>query len=123
MGRREIPSTDSDIDHGQIDFPTDKLTIGQLRRQKIGLSFDDQIPEVDILETMAVEQCLARKAFLLAHGRRDEQAEVRQDLLRMLQKDYAKLGISSSFAETQQLVRIFEQAAVTQARAKSPKSR
>ena len=110
------------LDITRIDFPTDHLTIGHLRRlqpdpdvHSFAAGDLEKMLEVGVMPSMDVEQTLAQKAFAQAAGQPDP-GEDRLDLIRMLNDEYRRLKLSTGIHQTRQLVRDFEKAAAAQAK-------
>jgi hypothetical protein len=107
------------LDLNLIPFPSDKITIGQVRREQPEL-FDDPLEfsrthmdAFNIGATIRDELVLVDNAFA---GRQDRQAEdERREILHRLNDDYCRYGVSSGMQQTQQLVRDMEAAAQRQA--------
>jgi hypothetical protein len=103
-----------------IDFPTDRLTLGQLRRfqPEVFETLDGDVTDIEALPTFDLERALARKSFALALGLPDPHPDDdRQVSIRTLDRDYRRYSLSSGLQSTQQLVREFERAAAEQAKA------
>lgn len=106
------------LDVQSIDFPTDRLTLGQLRRLQSELweSIDGNLAEVEAISLFDLERTLANKAFALALGIPDPHPEEEwRDAVLMLDRGYQKHGLSTGPHQTQLLVRDFERAAAAQA--------
>ncbi len=119
------------FDLSKIEFPTDRLTVGELRKRQPRL-FDllihrsHNLNSVLVTATMAVEQELAFKAFARAAGLPDPDPNLvtsPSELMRMLDQDYRRQGISMGYQQTKQMVREFEKAAAAQGRASRGASR
>ncbi len=106
-----------------IDFPSDRITFGQIRRYEPDLLDEGNILKSDLsaLDVIAIhyiEQNWARKVFAKAAGLPDpEPGMARQDTVDELNRAYKEYGISSGLNETRELVRRFESAAAAQGRA------
>ena len=116
----------------KIAFPTDRITIGDLRRvyaseiAEDAKTWNKQFASsrlltgragTDMGSTLADERALANKAFLAALGRPDNPVEDREEMIRSLARDYVRFGLASGLEHTRQLVRTFEAAAAAQAQA------
>lgn len=132
--RSTFPGTGLDVT--KIAFPSDQLTIKDLRRY-MPTAFDLSAGENNLYDVegrfnrVSLETCLGAiidKERELAHlaycnargitppkelGNRDEGAEV-------LAVDYIELGLASGSHHAEQLIRAFEQAAAEQARQQAP---
>jgi hypothetical protein len=110
------------LDLAKIDFPTDAVTLGQLRRRKPELLTRDGLTEADLRDleiagTIDAEITLAEKAFLKTLGQPyPDPGDTRGVLFRMLNQDYCELGLSTGPNQTRQLMRAIESAAVEQAK-------
>lgn len=129
-----MPSHSARIDHAAIRYPSDKVTVGQLRARQPellnGLSgppfTSKPISVLDIVATMALEQKLAEKAFATAARLADPDPDPlagRGEIIDMLNEDYCRYGISSGLRQTREHVRAFEGAAANQAKAPRGASR
>ncbi len=113
------------LDLKPIAFPTDRLTIGDLRRDQPVLFSQEGLFRsyssssaglLNVLTAMLSERILAEKAFAKAAGQADRWAsEERREHLDALNEYYVRLGLSSGPRATRELVRQIEQAAVAQA--------
>lgn len=109
------------LDQSKIDFPTDKVTLAQMRRLSpeffdsgAMVYWENELPGV--LTTHQIEQELAAKAFARAAGTpRPSLCRPRELLIDLLHGGYQELGLSTGKQQTKQLVRRFEDAAVAQA--------
>lgn len=105
-----------------IKFPSDAITLGQIRVQEPNLFCPHVLDrlhadEIDAVATHRWELRLAEKAFAEVLGLpnplpRDD----RRGVVQMLNEAYKQYGISSGMHQTRQLVRDIEAAAVEQAR-------
>jgi hypothetical protein len=109
----------------RIDFPSDHLTVKDLRHLfSDSLDTDDitaseHPKELDNLQTLIrAEDLLAQRAFALALGRpaKDYWPAERQDSLAALPEMYAQFGLATGEQQTQLLVRQLEAAAAAQAK-------
>ena len=108
-----------------LQFPTDALTIADLRRDQPILfseeglfrSYDDSLAtSMNVLTYMLSERILAKKAFANAAGLPDLwPQENRRDEILDLNEYYVKMGLSKGLEQTKQMVGDFEQASVRQA--------
>lgn len=110
------------VDFAALPLPTDRLSLGQLRRRQPTI-FDRfsewRIPAdlLEILATVHLEHVLARRAFAASCGSPDPHPETdRRELIRLLNDDYRRYGISFGLEHTRQFVRDIETAAEGQAR-------
>ena len=110
------------IDLSAIALPSDHLTLGQLRRRQPTIFDRFRVPRIsaDLLEALAtvhLENTVARRAFAAACAQPDPHPEEdRGELLRLLNDEYCRYGISSGLQQTRELVRALEAAAVRQAK-------
>lgn len=115
IGMAQKPALDLSL----IPFPSDQITVGQIRREQPDL-FEDALEfsrsHLDAFNagaTIRDELVLVSNAFA---GRQDRQTEdERREILHRLNDDYCRYGISSGLQQTQQLVRDMEAAAEGQA--------
>jgi hypothetical protein len=105
-----------------LAFPSDRVTLGQLRRRQPTI-FDQaskfRIPagSLEILATIHLENIVARRAFAAECNLADPSpTEDRRELIRLLDADYRRYGISSGIQQTRQLLRELESAARKQGR-------
>jgi hypothetical protein len=117
------PSSRPKLDLSTLAFPSDQVTIKELRSVQPHLFAGDDPdagavnPAVIVFATIAVERVLARKAFAAATGLPDPHPdEDRRELVRMLDSDYRRYGLSRGRHHTNQLVKSFEMAAADQAK-------
>lgn len=123
--KQEVPP----LDVTKIDFPSDKVTVGQMRRLQpesftqanfVKLRGD----EIPIVSAMCLEEMLAQKAYASAAGLPDPYPDDdRLESIRWLYDEYAQYGLSSGVKHTRELVRGFEKAAVQLAKAALGQSR
>jgi hypothetical protein len=119
MGRGdEIPR----VDFGTINFPTDSITLGTIRRHEPDMFTMDGIggatSNVQAIATLFHEEILAEKTFAVAIGRIDPHPDMpRPFLVRLLDGAYRAYGISSGPKQSVELVRGIERQASEQARA------
>jgi hypothetical protein len=108
-----------------LQFPTDALTIGDLRRAQPKLFSEEglfrdfdigPIYSLDAITFMRSERILAQKAFAVAAGLPDPwPKEDRGVEIEDLNRYYVQMGLSHGLRETGQMVRAFEKAAAQQA--------
>lgn len=120
------------IDFTVIDFPTDKITVKDVRRAyKLGYDlwwesrFDDHIGEYrrhmsldDAIDALIhYERDYAEQAFLQALGVpvREGREYVLQDVVDTVRSEYLKLGLATGDHQVAELVRGVERQAVAQA--------
>ena len=125
--------SESQLDHVGMQYPSDNVTMGQLRARFPELFngkaiYSNRLSSLtlDIVGTMALEQALAEKAFAKAAGLPDPDPDPlvsRREAMRMLNEDYRRYGISSGPQQTRELVRSFEAAAANQGKAARGTSR
>jgi len=121
------------VDHTRMDYPSDRVTVAQLRARFPELLNGNGLYKselssttLDIVATMALEQSLAAKAFAKAAGLPDPDPEPlvnRRETVEMLNEDYRRYGISSGIQQTRELVRSFEAAAASLGKAAKGSSR
>ncbi len=112
------------IDFSRLVYPTDRLTIGQLRVVEPDLFARDDVLEFEKTwndaEPMAgllLEREIAHKAFAAALGLPEpHDRESRDELVEMLGGFYGRFGLSSGPKHTAELVRSIESQAVDQAK-------
>jgi hypothetical protein len=110
-----------------IAFPTDQITIGQLRQRQPQLFTEKGIfgparkgysarGQIDAFTAMESERRLAQKAFAAAAGQPDPHPDVdRMEERRYLNEEYVAYGLSSGPQQTNQLIRDIESSAARQA--------
>jgi hypothetical protein len=114
------------LDLSRISFPTDRITLGQLRREEPAVFtsshlLEGHLTDIGALSTLHVEITLAEKAFAKAAGRPDpHRDDNRRELIRLLDHDYRAYGMSAGLRSTQELVRAFESLAAKQGRTHLP---
>jgi len=120
----------ANLDLSIIRFPTDQVTIGQLRREHPRLLADwnalgkTQFCQMNITATMMGEMALAEKAFAAAAGEPDPHPDnLRLEQIRYLDMDYRRYGISRGYQESLRLASDIEKAAETQAMGRSGRAR
>jgi hypothetical protein len=100
-----------------IPFPTDLVTIGQLRKSDPELFKSDRIQSSDLLELAVMpavlwEQEIVAKARIASLTHTDPFPDVSfKHLIQMLNKEYCELGLSLGLQQTKQMVRDFVKAA------------
>jgi hypothetical protein len=109
-------------DFSNISFPSDKITIGQLRKEQPdvfterSLYNDAPARDLNAFNTILCELGLAKKAWAKALGKPEpEPNEDRLEEIDMLNDDYVRYGLSTGIAKTRELVRTFEKAVAEQA--------
>jgi hypothetical protein len=116
------PPSEHRLDFAALPLPSDRVTLGMLRRRQptvFDRLSDWRIPAdlLEILATVHLENIVARRAFAAECKQPDPlPTEDRRELIRMLNDDYQRYGISSGMQETRQLIRDLEAAARQQAR-------
>ncbi len=113
---------DLELNLATLGFPSDRVTVGQLRRRQPTI-FDQssafRIPagSLEILATVHLENVVARRAFAAECNLADPfPSEDRRELIRLLDAEYQRYGISSGIHQTRQLLRELEAAARKQGR-------
>ncbi len=106
---------DFNPDLSSIEFPTDRITLGQMRRLEPGLMTsgremaNQHLINADAICTMAIEQRLAKQAWAQAIGMPGvDRLDEREDDLAHLNEIYTMYGLSSGENQTQEMVRRFE---------------
>ncbi len=108
-------------DFSTIQFPSDRITIAQIRKEQPYMFTRDALGEAhagnfDAVNTIRCELILAEKAWAAALGRPDPQPDChRLEEIAMLNDDYVRYGLSTGIWKTRQLVRDFEKAVAAQA--------
>jgi len=109
----------------KVRFPTDAVTMAQVRRDQPELIYSDKellnpyrrITNVHILETMRTEHILASKAWAKAIGLADPfPTHHRREEIGFLIDDYQRYGLSTGANQTKELIRVFEKEAAHQAK-------
>jgi hypothetical protein len=115
------------FDHLAVEFPTDRITFGQMRRaepQDFGPQHFDKLKGCDTFATHSWELMAARKAFAAAAGLPDPHPGVdRGQIISTLNDAYKEYGLSTGLEMTRQLVRDLESAVANQGRAMGGKGR
>lgn len=112
-----------------LRFPTDVITLGQMRAREPGLFRPNAMDrlrarEIDAIVTHRWELRLAEKAFAEVLGLPNPLPnDDRRSVVEMLNRAYKLFGVSSGIQHTWQLVRDFESAAAEQARGIAGRSR
>jgi hypothetical protein len=108
-------------DFSTISFPSDRITIGQIRQEQPDTFAEDGLFTAHAtyflaISTVLCEQGLAKKAWAAALGQPDpEPNEDRLEQITMLNDDYVRYGLSTGIAKTREMVREFEKAVAKQA--------
>lgn len=107
-----------------LQFPTDALTIADLRRRDQPKLFEESLfrsydnspaTSMNVLTFMLSERILAQKAFAAAAGLPDPWPdENRRDEISDLNGYYVAMGLSKGLEQTKQMVRAFERTAAQQ---------
>lgn len=113
-----------DFDLSAIEFPSDQVTVSQLRKRQPTLlncleHHPDNINQLEVIGTMAIEQEFALRAFAREAGLPDPYPNPltgRSETISILDKDYRRYGISNGPAQTKQMIRAVEKAAAAQVR-------
>lgn len=114
-----------DLNQDEIQFPTDRLTILDLRsrfpedfRYSWAPKSVSQMAFVNrLLPAIELERELALRAFCETVGKRDypRNREPRHELVDLLASDYRQLGLSTGEKMSAELIRDFERQATAQA--------
>lgn len=113
------------FDPTMIAFPTDAITIGQMRANEPGFLDDlnerpGNIAGMEPLATHHLELWLANKAYAAAGGLPEPMPQVdREETIELLDHAYVKFGLSTGMATTREMVRMVEQAAAAQAKGRA----
>lgn len=118
------------IDYTSISFPSDRITVRDIRKAHpdlIDVEGDHFFGEPEAADTVGnvilLERLLARAAFEAALGKSgnviNERGLSRADCLEDLAPLYATYGVASGPEHTEQLVRDFEAQAAAQAKGQS----
>lgn len=115
------------VDFESLSYPSDRLTIGDIRRTEPQLFAHDDPNVLDkawqdseIAVMLWAERGLAHKAFAKAAGRPDPHSGLgtdRSDLMQALADTYRRYGLASGPKLTVQMARDVEKQAAAQARA------
>jgi hypothetical protein len=132
--RSNFPGTQLDLT--KIAFPTDRLTVKDLRRYcptafdlpageghlyDVEGLFDRVSLETVLGAVLDAERQLAHRAYCKARGMPPpQQLSDQEGLVESLTADYAAMGLSSGPRHAEQLIRSFEEAAAKQARQHAP---
>lgn len=116
------------LDASTIDLPSDRVTVGQIRRRQPYLftseGYRQSLLDIDVIAIADVEVALAAKVFAATLKLPDPRPhDDPRDLVDILNTSYREWGLSSGMQQTKQLVREFQEAAVRQAKALRGKSR
>ena len=119
-----------EIDLSKLSFPTDSLTLAQIRRfegtraASARTFLDEGLGTLNIASILNSEIVLAEKAYAKALREPDPRPfHIRSEMIDLINDDYKQLGISSGHHQTRQLIRDLEQAASDQANKHVAKSR
>lgn len=109
-----------------INFPTDRISFQQIRRQDPFLSeprrLDCLATDVEVVATHAAEVDLAERAYSRALGKSPPRNQPgffprEMTIIDVLDPSYKRLGLSQSVRETKRMVDDFERQAAAQASA------
>ena len=123
------PKRTPHIDFSAIQFPTDTISFGQLRKvfpESFTLDgvLNGRPQDIIPTSTLHLEMTLAEKAFAASAGIPDPHPEDdRLVAIAMLNEDYCRFGISTGLQQTRQLVTAFERQASLQASSAKGRSR
>jgi hypothetical protein len=110
------------LDLSKVRFPTDRLTIGQLRAEQPDIYTSKNLRgrasvDANVFATMITEIEFAETAFAKAVGLPAPYPnESQPERISWLNVDYKRYGISTGAQATRQLAREIEKAAVEQAK-------
>lgn len=111
------------LDEATIEWPSDHVTYGRIREiEHDRMDWDGanhlhaRVSELDIVAANICERTVARAIFCKAMGWECVYEVVpRRDVLSELEPVYKKYGIASGSAQTEELLRRIEEAAIAQA--------
>lgn len=110
------------LDLSAIRFPTNRVTIAQMRSEQPGVFAEDylraeHLSDLNVVATIRIEIELAETAFAKALGLPEPRPhESQAGRVSRLNEDYKRYGISTGIQATRQLAREIETAAVEQAK-------
>lgn len=111
-----------EIDLKTLSFPTDRLTIKEIRAAEPDLFATAEVLELDrsfarsdFSAMLSLEREVADRAYGEAIGSPDPEAEDRAYLIELLTQQYEGHGLSTGPHQTEELVREIERQAVDQA--------
>lgn len=122
--RMEMPPAEvPQCDMSAIAFPTDAISLGEMRRRDPQLFTrqalrDDVVSDSEVLCILGIEMKIAEKAFARGLGRADPypRPEDQRDVLaEELNWAYCEFGLSTGMQATRELLRQVEAAAEAQA--------
>ena len=106
---------ESESDISSIEFPTDRITLGDMRRTEPGIMLNerallDRHPvNIDAIAAAQIEHILALKAWAAASGRSDPKPlRSRRGSIEFLAQVYKDYGLATGRRQTEELVRRFE---------------
>jgi hypothetical protein len=109
------------FDPAAIVFPSDAITLGQMRRHDPEVFTFDRLTDahadsIDAVATHGLELVLAERSYARAAGLSDPHpGDNRSETISMLNDAYKEYGLSTGMQQTRQLVREFEAQAARQA--------
>lgn len=102
-------------DFSTVEFPSDRLTLGQIRRQEPEImtshrQMGDRHPaDIDALDACRMEHILAKKVWAKVVGMPDPHPRhIRREEVDNLSHIYKRYGISKGKLETNEIIRRFE---------------
>ncbi|MFO0831534.1 MAG: hypothetical protein U0637_06795 [Phycisphaerales bacterium] len=116
-----VPAPKPRLDPATMTFPTDRITLGAVRRNEPGLldsrsTKPGHLAANEAFAAHGLELLLAEKAFAAARGDPDPDANfTRTEIIALLDGTYQKFGLSAGIHTTGQLARDLETAAAVQA--------
>lgn len=122
-----VPDQDPQLDLTKIAFPTDRLSIKELRKlypaefDAEALTQFNHRPAAELNATFSVERAVAKAAFEATLGRASPQAQNEYAMDREeLADSLVQYGLASGPHQAEQLIRNIEAQAVAQAKAFGP---
>jgi len=119
----------AELEPARMDFPTDRITVAQMRRKEPDLFrhkalMTQSADAINALATHCWEQFLAEKAFASALSLTDPHPNApREEIIDALDDGYRAYGLSGGMHETRQLARDIESAATKLAQERGGKPR
>ena len=117
----ETDSPTAKIDYTSIKFPSDRITVGDIRRENPERFESEVASRTDTLDLVVyLERLLALGAYEKAMGKQGDSIGKtdmnREDCLKELTEYYGTYGVAKGIHHTEQLVRDIETQAVAQSR-------
>lgn len=121
LPRPDLPAPSPKLDPARIQFPTDAVTLSQMRQHDPSAFTYDALTEntahsIDVLATHCFELILASKTFAKALNLPDPyEGTDRTEIVAMLNEAYKEYGLSTGMQQTRQMARNIEAEAARQA--------